>query len=108
VGLDVVELVMRCEEDFGVTIADADAEQVRTVGDLYLLICRQLGIEAAKGPLTGMGSSRPVFGSLRPPPEIADGDEVWAALVRIVVDQLQVEESEVKFDARIQDDLGAD
>jgi acyl carrier protein len=99
---------MRCEKDFGVTIEDADAEQVRTVGDLYLLICRQLGIESAKGPLTGMDSSRPVFRSLKPPPETADGNEVWSALVSIVVDQLQVDESEVKFDARIQDDLGAD
>jgi acyl carrier protein len=99
--------VMRCEEDFGVTIEDADAEQAGTVGDLYLLICRQLGIEAATGPLTGMGISRPVFGSLKPPPEMADGNEVWSALVSIVVDQLQVDESEVKFDARIQDDLGA-
>ncbi len=107
-GLDAVELAMRCEEDFGITIADADAEQVRTVGDLYLLVCGQLGIEAAKGPLTGLALSRPVFGWLKPGPKMADGNEVWAALVRIVVDQLQADESEVKFDARIQDDLGAD
>jgi acyl carrier protein len=107
-GLDIVELVMRCEEDFGITIADADAEQMHTVGDLYLLVCRQLGIEPAKGPLTPVGLSRPVFGSLKPSPRIADGDEVWAAVVRIVVDQLQVEESDVRYDARFQEDLGCD
>jgi acyl carrier protein len=107
-GLDIVELVMRCEEDFGITIADADAGQMYTVGDLYLLVCRQLGIEPARGPLPSVGFSRPVFGSLKPSPEISDGDEVWAAVARIVVDQLQVEESDVKFDARFQDDLGCD
>jgi acyl carrier protein len=34
-GLDVVELVMEVEEQFGVRIADREAERMRTVGDLY-------------------------------------------------------------------------
>jgi len=32
-SLDQVELVMQLEEEFGVTIADSDAEKIVTVGD---------------------------------------------------------------------------
>ncbi|MCF8708667.1 MULTISPECIES: acyl carrier protein [Sphingomonadaceae] len=32
-SLDVVELVMRIEEEFGVSIPDADAETIQTVGE---------------------------------------------------------------------------
>jgi acyl carrier protein len=32
-SLDVVEIVMDLEEEFGITIEDADAEHIRTVGD---------------------------------------------------------------------------
>ena len=32
-SLDVVELVMRFEDTFGVTIPDEDYEKIRTVGD---------------------------------------------------------------------------
>jgi hypothetical protein len=79
-GMDIVDIVMRCEADFGITIADADAEQMHTVGDLYLLVCGQLGIEPAKGPLMPVGLSRPVFGSFKPAHKVADGDELWAAV----------------------------
>jgi acyl carrier protein len=33
-SLDRVEIVMACEEEFGIEIPDADAEPVKTVGDL--------------------------------------------------------------------------
>ena len=32
-SLDVVELIMRLEENFGVEIPDEDAEKIQTVGD---------------------------------------------------------------------------
>lgn len=32
-SLDVVEIVMDLEEEFGITIEDSDAEHIRTVGD---------------------------------------------------------------------------
>ncbi len=37
-GLDSVELVMAVEEQFAIEIADADAEKVRTPGDLIALV----------------------------------------------------------------------
>lgn len=40
VGLDSVELVLECEEQFGIKIPDAEASKVVSVIDLYALICR--------------------------------------------------------------------
>ena len=37
-GLEAVELVMDVEEHFGIAIKDAEAERIRTVGDLVALI----------------------------------------------------------------------
>jgi acyl carrier protein len=33
-SLDVVELVMAIEEEFGIEVPDADAENIRTIGDI--------------------------------------------------------------------------
>lgn len=32
-SIDIVELIMTLEEEFGVTISDEDAQNIRTVGD---------------------------------------------------------------------------
>jgi len=37
-SLDIVELVMALEEEFGVSIPDEDAEKIRTVGDAVTFI----------------------------------------------------------------------
>ncbi len=37
-GLDAVEIVMDVEDRFGITIQNAEAERVRTVGELVALI----------------------------------------------------------------------
>lgn len=42
-SLDKVEIVMRLEERFNVTVADDDAEPVKTVEDLYELLAKALG-----------------------------------------------------------------
>lgn len=41
-SLDVVELVMGLEDDFGIEISDEDAENIRTVGDAISFIQSQL------------------------------------------------------------------
>ena len=41
-GLDVVELVMRVEEEFGLSIEDEAAEQLQTVGQLHTFILSRL------------------------------------------------------------------
>lgn len=41
-GLDGVELVMEVEEAFGIVIPDADAETIRTVGDLYRFVLAKM------------------------------------------------------------------
>jgi hypothetical protein len=40
-GLDVLELVMKIEERFGVTILDERAERITTVGELYVFLLEQ-------------------------------------------------------------------
>jgi acyl carrier protein len=39
-GLDSVELVMECEDEFQIRIADADASATETVGQLQTLCIR--------------------------------------------------------------------
>src|SRR6266545_3577205 len=41
-GLDGVELIMAVEEAFDIEIADAEAEQLNTVGSMYALIVSRL------------------------------------------------------------------
>ena len=44
-SLDRIELQMRCEDDFCVTIDDNDMQQVKTVGDLITLIKNIMHLE---------------------------------------------------------------
>lgn len=43
-GLDAVELVMRTEDEFGITFSDDEAGDVRTVDDLYQLVLSKLDL----------------------------------------------------------------
>ncbi|HIC09461.1 MAG TPA: acyl carrier protein [Aquificales bacterium] len=42
-SLDVVELVMALEEEFGIEIPEEDAEKIKTVGDAINYIKQKLG-----------------------------------------------------------------
>ena len=54
--LDSVELQMDVEEEFGITIGDADVEKLVTVGDLHECILRKLGGTAHTGGDAETGS----------------------------------------------------
>lgn len=47
-SLDVVELVMALEEEFGVEIPDEDAEKIATVGEAVKYIEQHVGEHAAE------------------------------------------------------------
>ncbi|MEO1236010.1 MAG: hypothetical protein AAFX76_04405 [Planctomycetota bacterium] len=59
-GLDGVELVIEVEEQFGIEIADAEAESVQTVGDLYALVQAKGVVGDVRTPCV----LRPVFRKL--------------------------------------------
>lgn len=40
-SLDVVELIMGLEDEFGIEISDEEAESIRTVGDAVRFIAKQ-------------------------------------------------------------------
>jgi acyl carrier protein len=42
-SLDLVELVMALEEEFGITVPEEDLEGVQTVGQAYELVTSKLG-----------------------------------------------------------------
>ncbi|MGA2849042.1 MAG: hypothetical protein ABSE46_08605 [Terracidiphilus sp.] len=43
-GMDSVELVLRTEEEFSISILDEEAEKIRTVGDFYNLVLSKLDV----------------------------------------------------------------
>ena len=105
-GLDIVEVVMRCEEAFDVRLEPMRLEQMRTVGDLFELVCERLNLPG------GAPMRETIAGATLPLIAIPAGgwskDNVWTKLVQICVDQLQVESDQVNYAARFVDDLGAD
>jgi acyl carrier protein len=94
-GLDVVELVMGIEEAFDLTISDEEAAEVETVGLMYVFICDRLGLDptAAESAPTVKGWTQ---------------GKVWDTLCAIIHHQLKVPKSEIHFDSRFVEDLGAD
>ena len=105
-GLDIVEVVMRCEETFDVRLEPIRLEQMRTVGDLFDLACEQLNLPIGapmRDPMAGAALSLIAI-----PAGGWSKDSVWTKLVQICVDQLQVEPDQVKYAASFVDDLGAD
>ncbi len=105
-GLDVVELVLECEKEFDVKLEDWRLERMKTVGDLFELICEQL--QLPWGPDVPRPVGRTLIPRLGTSKEGWDREAVWSKLVQIVTDQLQVESNEVKYFASFNDDLRAD
>jgi hypothetical protein len=105
VGLDTVELVMRCEEVFAVDLPDHKLSNIRTVGNLYVLICDELKLTPSENPKQDTGTNRLPRGTLNLTAIHWTPEDVWATLVAIFVDQLPLEPAEVTYVARIGDDL---
>ena len=83
-GLDIVELVMRVEEEFGVEIADEDAEKLLTAGDIANHVAYLL-----QAPLPRH-------------------TEIWERVRAILVDQCAVSPEKITRDARLVQDLRLD
>ena len=47
-SLDIVELIMRFEDEFGVEIPDEVAEKIKTVGDVDNYLAQELGEDVEK------------------------------------------------------------
>jgi acyl carrier protein len=105
-GLDVVEVVMRCEEEFDIQLDDWRLEHMQTVGDLFELICEQLLLPFGQDlPTPKSGANVPLDVAV---PGGWTRDTVWSKLVEIVIDQLQVKPDEVNYTSKFGEHLGAD
>jgi hypothetical protein len=118
-GLDAVEIVLRVEELFVVEIADDEAASVRTVGDFYVLICAKLEVARLAAPVTSadlpiITHRERVFFSLSrhtplpAPKEMLpwSAQGVWDCLVAVFVEQQGLQREEIRYNARIVQDLG--
>lgn len=118
-GLDAVELLLRTEELFAIALSDKEAADIRTVGDLYILICTKLNVTPLPSPVTPttlptITHKEKKYLILRThtplpvPPEVLpwSPQSVWDCLVAIFVDQLSLDPEEVRHRATIVEDLG--
>ena len=98
-GLDAVEIVLRAEEFFVITIEDEEAASVRTVGDFYNLICAKFDVPPLQSPVTSahlptVTEKERVFLFLQKrtplpaPPELLawSSQSVWDSVVAVIVD----------------------
>ena len=118
-GLDAVEIVLRVEEFYSLAVADDEAARVRTVGDLYELICLKLGVAPLARPRTSVAlpkvsvvDSRFLFletrTPLHPSAEVLPWtpQSVWDTYVALLVDQQGLRPEEILAAARFVEDLG--
>ncbi len=108
-GLDTVEIVMATEEVFAIDLPDDECGQIVTVGDLYRLVLAKLDIpSAAQKPAPEEVSGRNRLLDQFPSLEPWTAPDVWATLVAIIHDQLQVDPEEITERASFSDDLRCD
>jgi acyl carrier protein len=89
-GLDIVELFIEVERVFEVSIPDADASELETVGSLYDYLCIH----------------SPLVGARRAPGDYSG--PLWNRFVQIVASATGVEVSQLRPEARFVQDLGMD
>jgi len=89
-GLDIVEMLMEVESEFGVDIPDADAERLTTVGALYDYVAARLSPELGE-PVGG-----PYMG------------ELWDRYLDVIEREIGVKRSTLLPHARFVQDLRMD
>jgi hypothetical protein len=120
-GLDAVEIVLRAEELFVITIGDDEAAAVRTVGDFYNVICSKLNVTPLPSPITSAELPEIThkektflflskYTPLPAPLEVLpwSPQSVWDVLIAIFVDQQGLKPEKILYHARIAQDLGVD
>ena len=120
-GLDAVEIVLRTEELFAITIKDDEVAAIRTVGHFYQLICSKLNVTPLPSPITSaelptithkekkflfLSTHTPLPAPLELLPR--SPQTIWDALVAIFVDQICLDAEQILYHARIAQDLGVD
>lgn len=78
------------------------------VGDLYGLVCRHLGLELSPKEQPSLGHSCLVSGVQFRRHDPWTREDVYATLISVVVDQLQLQASDVHWWSRFVEDLGCD
>lgn len=104
-GLDAVEIILRCEEVFGIAIPDDEAGQIDTVGQLFELICGKLALPSGTAAPTGFGTNRLTRRFQLAP---WTREDAWATLIGICCDQMGLDPEDIWYNARIGADLGID
>jgi acyl carrier protein len=108
-GLDTVEIVLRTEETFNIDLPDDDCSRVITVGDLYRLVLSKLELPYLEANEVEAGTHGRDRSRLRNASQSSwSPPDVWRTLKGIIVDQLQVDEEDVKEEAAFLRDLGSD
>jgi acyl carrier protein len=120
-GLDAVEIVLRTEELFVITIEDGEVAIVRTVGNFYDLVCGKLNLVPLQAPVSSaqlpevtMKKKTFLFmykhTPLPAPAEVLpwSSQSVWDCRVAVIVDQQGLKPDKVQYDARFVEDLGVD
>ena len=117
--LDTVEIVLRTEELFLITIGDDETATIKTVGDFYKLICAKLGlcpfelpVTSIRLPLVTEKQKKLIFLykhiRLSAPPEVLpwSPQSVWDSLVAVLIDQQGLDKEQIAYHAHFVDDLG--
>lgn len=86
-GLEIVEIGIRIEEEFEITVADEDYESFIAVGDVYQFVLQKLS-EKYQTPLTELSEQL-----------------TWKLVVKIVSDTISISENEIRANSRFKEDL---
>ena len=118
-GLDAVEIVLRTEELFAITIEDHEAASALTVGELYRLVCSKLSVTPLQTPTTSaklpeITHKEKFFLFLRKhtplpaPSEVLpwSAQSIWDCVVAILVDQQGLKRDDILYNSRFVEDLG--